>query len=213
MNQIKIIILLISLVLASSVILFLCLNPLCTEVEVFCPDPSYKFKTQTCCSVVWWSLGAGLGVGNECVINMDEMRSNCPMYDCYFKQTGEWNSNGCSYVPEMLLNENSCDIHDLCYITPGATKDSCDTSFVENIGRIYCNNVHFVEYLACRSRASIAGSVVQGFSSFWDESEGTRKSCNIINSWFSFKYLLLSSILAVFSVLFCRNQSRKNKIF
>ncbi|XP_023347511.1 uncharacterized protein LOC111716294 isoform X2 [Eurytemora carolleeae] len=161
MNQIKIIILLISLVLASSVILFLCLNPLCTEVEVFCPDPSYKFKTQTCCSVVWWSLGAGLGVGNECVINMDEMRSNCPMYDCYFKQTGEWNSNGCSYVPEMLLNENSCDIHDLCYITPGATKDSCDTSFVENIGRIYCNNVHFVEYLACRSRASIAGSVVQ----------------------------------------------------
>ena len=77
-------------------------------------------------------------------------------------QTGELNVNGCSYVPDTLFNRVSgvrrhyhpdvfndmsylclvflqaaCDIHDLCYITPGATKEGCDRTFVENIILIY----------------------------------------------------------------------------
>ena len=45
------------------------------------------------------------------------------------------NVNGCSYVPNTLFNEAACNIHDLCYITPGASKQDCDDTFVTNIVR------------------------------------------------------------------------------
>ena len=43
--------------------------------------------------------------------------------------------NGCSYVPNTLFNEAACNIHDLCYIPPGASKQDCDDTFVTNIVR------------------------------------------------------------------------------
>ena len=60
--------------------------------------------------------------------------------------------NGCSYVPNTLFNEEACNIHDLCYITPGASKKECDDTFVDNILRIYCDNVNVLERLACTGK-------------------------------------------------------------
>ncbi len=36
--------------------------------------------------------------------------------------SGKWNTDGCTYVPDLFLNFEACVMHDLCYITPGATK-------------------------------------------------------------------------------------------
>ena len=97
-----------------------------------------------------------MGLGNECSLDMAEMVAACPQYDCYTNtSTGEvgylhciytvstlssicyiqLNVNGCSYVPNTLFNEAACNIHDLCYITPGASKQDCDDTFVTNIVR------------------------------------------------------------------------------
>ena len=77
-------------------------------------------------------------------------------------QTGELNANGCSWVPNTLFNEAACNIHDLCYITPGASKRDCDQTFVSNIISIYCDNVNPLERLSCVGRAQLAGAVVSG---------------------------------------------------
>ena len=51
-------------------------------------------------------------------------------------------SDGCTWLPDQLLNYEACVIHDLCYITPGLTKSTCDEVMQENINLIYCNNVN-----------------------------------------------------------------------
>jgi hypothetical protein len=41
--------------------------------------------------------------------------------------SGKWNTDGCTYVPDLFLNYEACVMHDLCYVTPGVTKvrESC----------------------------------------------------------------------------------------
>jgi len=142
---------------------YLYLSTVCVPVELWCPDPTHTFSSQACCSSLWLNLGSTVGLGNECTIDMGDMESGCPMYDCYKNDsTGELNVNGCSYVPNTLFNEAACNIHDLCYITPGSTKQGCDDTFVENIIIIYCDNVNIFERIACRGRAQLAGAVVSG---------------------------------------------------
>ena len=36
--------------------------------------------------------------------------------------SGQWNTDGCTYVPDLFLNYEACVMHDLCYVTPGVTK-------------------------------------------------------------------------------------------
>ena len=95
--------------------------------------------------------------------------------------------NGCTGVPNTLFNEAACNIHDLCYITPGATKKDCDDTFVDNIVRVYCDNVNVLERLACTGRAQLAGAVVSAIDSFYDDSAETRATCsrtvNITQPW------------------------------
>ena len=95
--------------------------------------------------------------------------------------------NGCTGVPNTLFNEAACNIHDLCYITPGATKKECDDTFVDNIVRVYCDNVNVLERLACTGRAQLAGAVVSAIDSFYDDSAETRATCsrtvNITQPW------------------------------
>jgi len=56
---------------------------------------------------------------------------------------GKFNTtDGCTYIPDVLLNYESCVIHDLCYVTPGVTKTECDEVMKENINKIYCENVN-----------------------------------------------------------------------
>ena len=86
--------------------------------------------------------------------------------------------NGCTGVPNTLFNEAACNIHDLCYITPGATKKECDDTFVDNIVRVYCDNVNVLERLACTGRAQLAGAVVSAIDSFYDDSAETRATCS-----------------------------------
>ena len=102
-----------------------------------------KFSAQTCCSSLWLSIGAPLGLGNECWIDRNQMVDQCSVYSCYGTEDGHFNiSDGCSLVPDVLLNYDSCVIHDLCYITPGATKPLCDHFMQENMNTIYCDNVN-----------------------------------------------------------------------
>ena len=71
------------------------------------------------------------------------MVDQCSLYSCYGTQDGHFNiSDGCSLVPDILLNYDSCVIHDLCYITPGVTKQLCDRFMEENMNTIYCDNVN-----------------------------------------------------------------------
>ena len=64
------------------------------------------------------------------------------------------------------------------YITPGASKKDCDDTFVENIVRVYCDNVNVLERLACTGRAQLAGAVVSAIDSFYEESEEIRSGCS-----------------------------------
>ena len=193
---------------------YLSLSTACTEVTLWCPEPTTSFTTRACCSSLWLSLGAPVGLGNECNIDMADMESKCAMYDCYKNKTdGTLNVNGCSYVPNTLFNLAACNIHDLwkavnliinylsrqflqkkcflltcfslyqigatpSYITPGASKKDCDDTFVENIVRVYCDNVNVVERLSCIGRAQVAGAVVSAIDSFYDESEEIRSGCS-----------------------------------
>jgi len=157
---------------------YLFISTVCFSVELWCPSPTITFPASVCCSALWLWLGAPLGLGNECTVDMSDMLSGCPDYDCYTNATtGELNVNGCSYVPDTLFNRAACDIHDLCYVTPGATKEGCDRTFVENIILIYCDNVPVVERVACRVRAQVAGAAVAGFDSFFDAEAETRATC------------------------------------
>ena len=103
--------------------------------------------------------------------------------------------NGCTGVPNMLFNEAACNIHDLCYITPGASKKFCDDTFVENIVSAYCDNVNVLERLSCTGRAQLAGAVVSAIDSFYDDSAETRASCSQVTSWHT--SLLVSLIVTL----------------
>lgn len=108
-------------------------------------------------------------------------------------QTGELNVNGCTGVPNMLFNEAACNIHDLCYITPGASKQFCDETFVENIVSAYCDNVNVLERLSCTGRAQLAGAVVSAIDSFYDDSAETRESCRYAGLSFVILLKMLAS--------------------
>ena len=95
----------------------------------------------------------------------------------------------------MLFNEAACNIHDLCYITPGASKKFCDDTFVENIVSAYCDNVNVLERLSCTGRAQLAGAVVSAIDSFYDDSAETRESCGLVSSWHT--SLLVSVIVTL----------------
>ena len=69
------------------------------------------------------------------------------------------------------------------YITPGASKKDCDDTFVENIIRVYCDNVNVLERLACTGRAQLAGAVVSAIDSFYEESEEIRSGCSQTGSY------------------------------
>ena len=49
---------------------------------------------------------------------------------------------------------------------------------MENIIRVYCDNVNVVERLSCIGRAQVAGAVVSAIDSFYDESEEIRSGCS-----------------------------------
>ena len=95
----------------------------------------------------------------------------------------------------MLFNEAACNIHDLCYITPGASKKFCDDTFVENIVSAYCDNVNVLERLSCTGRAQLAGAVVSAIDSFYDDSAETRETCGLVSSWHT--SLLVSVIVTL----------------
>ena len=47
-------------------------------------------------------------------------------------------------ISDETCSQAACDIHDLCYVTPGATKEGCDRTFVENIILIYWYYSHII---------------------------------------------------------------------
>lgn len=195
--------------------LYLTLSEFCVDVELWCPSPHHTFKTKACCSSLWLSLGAPLGMGNECHFEMKDLEEGCPMYDCYKNYTnGEWNTNGCSYVPNQMLTQGACDIHDLCYITPFSTKVDCDSTFLENIEMIYCDNVNLIERIACSGKAKLSVAIVAGIDQFFDASSEMRDSCVRTRSgsdWMQMFILILIIIISTLIILnsrFRRNSAR-----
>ena len=74
--------------------------------QLWCPSPTITFPASVCCSALWLWLGAPvmimmiilmikeydqttpqLGLGNECTVDMSDMLSGCPDYDCYTNAT------------------------------------------------------------------------------------------------------------------------------
>ena len=87
------------------------------------------------------------------------MADQCNIFSCYGNtDNGTYSTDGCTYIPDIMLNYEvaivvwsnmflysavqSCVIHDLCYVTPGVTKEDCDEVMKDNINEIYCNNVN-----------------------------------------------------------------------
>ena len=85
--QVCIIITCITLWISFLIYCYLYLSTVCTTITMWCPDPTLTFTTRACCSSLWLNLGAPVGLGNECTIDMEDMEDGCPMYDCYRNNT------------------------------------------------------------------------------------------------------------------------------
>merc|ERR1711974_245816 len=57
---------------------YLFISTVCFSVELWCPSPTLTFPASVCCSALWLWLGAPLGLGNECSVDMTDMLSGCP---------------------------------------------------------------------------------------------------------------------------------------
>ena len=77
----------------------------------------------------------------------------------------------------------ACMIHDLCYVTPGVTKDECDDAMVDNINKIYCDNVNRYERQICSARASAARSLLSWTQSHFTDAASERNLCSLSDSY------------------------------
>jgi hypothetical protein len=77
----------------------------------------------------------------------------------------------------------ACVIHDLCYVTPGVTKDECDDVMVDNINKIYCDNVNRYERQICSARASAARSLLSWTESHFTDAGRERDLCSLSDSY------------------------------
>merc|ERR1719397_14521 len=153
-------------------------DPVCSTKDLACPDGVGKFSAQTCCSSLWLSIGAPLGLGNECWTDLNQMLAQCSVFSCYGVEDGHLNiSDGCSLVPDVLLNYDSCVIHDLCYITPGVTKSLCDDFMETNMNTIYCDNVNRYERTLCKVRANVATKALSWTDRYFLASGLARDNC------------------------------------
>jgi len=96
---------------------------------------------------------------------------------------GKFNTtDGCTYIPDVLLNYESCVIHDLCYVTPGVTKTECDEVMKENINKIYCENVNIFEQRLCSLRASFAAKALEWTDRYFLAAGLERETCQRTDS-------------------------------
>jgi len=161
-------------------------EPQCRLVNATCPDGRTQFTSESCCAPMWLSVGAPLGIGNECSLEMSRMAEQCSVLPCYQFDSAEkrvGNTDGCSYIPDVLLNHQACVIHDLCYVTPGASKSECDEAMEENINRIYCDHVNMYERQICRGRAAAARGVLGWTESHFVASKEERDTCSASDSF------------------------------
>ena len=98
------------------------------------------------------------------------MLDQCTVFSCYGVEDGHFNiSDGCSFIPDVLLNYESCVIHDLCYITPASTKPSCDRFMEANMNSIYCDNVNrYLTFLATALHCTVASDTSGSISNLID---------------------------------------------
>jgi len=161
-------------------------DPVCKKQVLTCPDGVEKFTANTCCSSQWLSVGAPIGLGNECWFDLQTMMDQCSVYSCYGVDNGHFNiSDGCTWLPDQLLNYEACVIHDLCYITPGLTKSTCDEVMQENINLIYCNNVNRYERILCSMRAMAASNVLGWTDQYFVDAGIFRDKCHRSDSYLS----------------------------
>ena len=84
---------------------YLTLSTVCSEVSLHCPAPGHTFTARACCSSLWLHLGAPVGLGNECSVNMAEMEAGCPMFSCYKNNTVR---GGAGVILKFALCNNFC---------------------------------------------------------------------------------------------------------
>merc|ERR1712179_72997 len=177
-------------------------EPVCTSTVLTCPDYRQTFTADACCSPLWLSVGSPLGLGNECWVDLDKMAEQCSIFSCYGNLVnGTFNTtDGCTYIPDILLNYESCVIHDLCYVTPGVTKAGCDSVLQDNINKIYCDNVNIYERKLCSVRASLAASALEWTDKYFVAAGLERETCQIADSWVTriWKYSLNRMFRPVF---------------
>jgi len=158
-------------------------EPVCAPKQFTCPDNKQTFTADACCSPLWLSIGAPLGFGNECWIDLDLMVEQCDIFSCYELVNGTiGNTDGCTYIPDILLNYEACVIHDLCYVTPGVSKEECDEVMKENINKIYCDNVNIFERKLCSIRASLAATALEWTDKYFVAAGIFREKCQLADS-------------------------------
>ena len=109
--------------------------------------PQIHYHDKTLGSSKWLLLSHGLtkiGLGQRIIpLILRKATISTQIFFSCSVDNGHFNiSDGCTWLPDQLLNYEACVIHDLCYITPGLTKSTCDEVMQENINLIYCNNVN-----------------------------------------------------------------------
>merc|ERR1712183_80652 len=159
-------------------------DSVCSQKILTCPDGVGKFSASTCCSSLWLSIGAPLGLGNECWTDLEQMLEQCTVFSCYGVAEGHFNiSDGCSFIPDVLLNYESCVIHDLCYITPASTKPTFDRFMETNMNSIYCDNVNRYERALCKMRAKMASKALGWTDRYFVASGLMRENCEMSDGW------------------------------
>ena len=92
-------------------------------------------------------VGSPIGLGSKCWVDMGALERQCSIFSCYKEgNITLGNNNGCSYIPDRMLNYEACVIHDLCYVTPGTNKTACDNAMEKNIVTIYCDNLNRLKW-------------------------------------------------------------------
>jgi len=173
----------------------------CTAKKTFlCPNLKQHFQAPVCCDSNWIAKGANLNTGDECFIDLAEMEKQCDIRTCYKAKAEEnsesvWSTDGCTMSPDYFLSYESCVMHDLCYVTPGTTKEGCDNAMEDNINKIYCENVNYKDSYSCYVRSKVgdfANKVMSLTDRWYKASESERKNCTLEESVLTgtWKYLL-----------------------
>lgn len=143
----------------------------CNDYNLYCPDGGYNGPQFFTVGGCWNWKGMRCDMCDS-VVDKIKTCCNCRTYKCS-GDVNKWFAriDGCS-GPIQIYFTPACDIHDLCYATPGIPKEACDAGFRENCRAICSQNAD----PSCYAMAEAAYVAVQQFGKI---DEGFRSTCEL----------------------------------